>query len=71
MKLFDKTAETVSQVSETVSPKVNQAIDQAKSNMAELRAKRQGENSDEELAQGTDAETQDNGTENTNETEEK
>lgn len=39
--------------------------------MAELRAKRQGENSDEELTQGTDAETQDNGTENTNETEEK
>ena len=71
VKLFDKTAETVSQVSETVSPKVKQAIDQAKSNMAELRAKRQGENSDEELAQGTDAETQDNGTENTNETEEK
>ena len=65
------TAETVSQVSETVSPKVKQAIDQAKSNMAELRAKRQGESSDEELAQGTDAETQDNGTENTNETEEK
>lgn len=71
VKLFDKTAETVSQVSETVSPKVKQAIDQAKSNMAELRAKRQDENSDEELAQGTDAETQDNGTENTNETEEK
>ena len=71
VKLFDKTAETVSQVSETVSPKVKQAIDQAKSNMAELRAKRQGENSDEELARGTDAETQDNGTESTNETEEK
>ena len=71
VKLFDKTAETVSQVSETVSPKVKQAIDQAKSNMAELRAKRRDENSDEELAQGTDAETQDNGTENTNETEEK
>lgn len=71
VKLFDKTAETVSQVSETVSPKVKQAIDQAKSNMAELRAKRQGENADSDLAQGAEAGTQDNSTENTNETEEK
>ncbi|MEJ5922151.1 AMP-dependent synthetase/ligase [Bifidobacterium thermophilum] len=43
VKLFDRTAETVSQVSETVSPKVRQALDQAKLNVAELRAKRQSE----------------------------
>ena len=46
VKLFDKTAETVSQVSETVSPKVRQALDQAKLNVAELRSKRLSDEED-------------------------